>query len=47
MINHAASDADRAGAASGTGMGAMMLGIVWGVGDIIIGTLVFLTRPKA
>ncbi|MDU5779439.1 MAG: hypothetical protein E6Z83_01385 [Pantoea sp.] len=47
VINNAASDAERAGAALGAGMGAMMLGILWVVGDIIIGTLVFLTRPKA
>ena len=47
VINNAASDAERAGAALGAGMGAMMLGILWVVGDILIGTLVFLTRPKA
>ncbi|RPD96068.1 hypothetical protein BBB56_19440 [Candidatus Pantoea deserta] len=47
VINNAASDAERAGAALGAGMGAMMLGILWVVGDIIIGMLVFLTRPKS
>ena len=47
VVNNAASDAERAGAALGAGMGAMMLGILWVVGDIIIGILVFLTRPKS
>ncbi|SKB98956.1 hypothetical protein SAMN05216168_0011 [Kosakonia radicincitans] len=47
VINNAASDAERAGAALGTGLGVMMLGSLWVIGDIIIGTIVFLTRPKA
>lgn len=47
VINNAASDAERAGAAIGTGLGVMMLGTIWVIGDIIIGMFVFLTRPKA
>ncbi|GAB7259265.1 zinc ribbon domain-containing protein [Dickeya dianthicola] len=46
VINNATSEAERAGAAIGTGIGVMMLGSVWVIGDIIIGILVFLTRPK-
>ena len=46
VINHATSDAERAGAAIGTGLGLMAIASVWVIGDIIIGILVFLTRPK-
>lgn len=47
VINDAASDAERIGAAIGTGLGMMMLGTIWVIGDIIIGMFVFLTRPKS
>ncbi|HDJ1440804.1 TPA: hypothetical protein PPN70_003247 [Serratia rubidaea] len=47
VINNAATDAERAGAAVGTGIGVMMLGTLWVIGDIIIGMLVLFTRPKA
>lgn len=47
VINNAASDAERAGAAIGTGLGMMMLGTIWVIGDIIIGMFVFFTRPKS
>lgn len=46
VINNAASDAEKAGAALGAGLGLMAIGIFWVIGDIIIGTLVFFTRPK-
>ena len=46
-MNSAASDAEKAGAALGTGLGMMMVGTVWVIGDIIIGMFVFLTRPKS
>ncbi|MGM1347762.1 hypothetical protein [Serratia liquefaciens] len=46
VINSATSEAERAGATIGTGLGVMLLGSIWVIGDIIIGTLVFLTRPK-
>ena len=46
VMSNASSDAERAGAAIGTGLGLMAIGSVWVVGDIIIGILVFLTRPK-
>lgn len=47
VINSAASEAERAGAAIGSGLGVMMLVTAWAIGDIIIGIFVFLTRPKA
>ena len=46
VMNHATSDAERAGAAIGTGLGLMAIASLWVIGDIIIGILVFLTRPK-
>ncbi len=46
VINNAASEAERTGAAIGTGLGVMVLGSIWVIGDIIIGIFVFLTRPK-
>jgi hypothetical protein len=46
VVSSAASEAERAGAAIGTGIGAMMIVTVWAIGDIIIGILVLLTRPK-
>lgn len=42
----AMSEAERTGAAIGTGLGAAMLLGIWVVGDIILGLLVLLTRPK-
>lgn len=41
------SEAERAGAAVGTGLGAMMLISIWVFGDIILGLFVLFTRPKA
>ncbi|HHG6817080.1 TPA: hypothetical protein ACPXQQ_005613 [Klebsiella pneumoniae] len=46
VINHATSEAERAGAALGAGLGMMAIGTIWVIGDIVIGILVFLTRPK-
>lgn len=46
VMQSAASDAERAGAAIGTGLGMMMLGTIWVIGDIILGMFVFFTRPK-
>lgn len=46
VINHATSEAERAGAAIGTGLGVVALGSIWVIGDIIIGIFVLLTRPK-
>ena len=46
IINHATSEAERAGAALGAGLGMIAIGTIWVIGDIVIGILVFLTRPK-
>ena len=46
VINNASSEAERAGAALGAGLGLMALGTFWVIGDVVIGILVLLTRPK-
>lgn len=38
--------AEQAGAAIGTGIGAMMIGGVWTLGAIVLGMFVLFTRPK-
>lgn len=45
-INTAGSEAEQAGAAIGTGLGAMMIMFIWVVGDVILGLFVLFTRPK-
>ena len=40
------SEAEKAGVAVGTGIGAALILGVWVIGDIILGVFVFLTRPK-
>ena len=45
-VTNAASEAEQAGAAIGTGIGAMLIVGVWVMGDIILGLFTLLTRPK-
>jgi hypothetical protein len=45
-MDTAASGAEQAGAAIGTGLGAAMIIGLWVFGDIILGLFVLLTRPK-
>lgn len=45
-IDAAGSEAEQAGAAIGTGLGAMMVMFIWVVGDVILGLFVLFTRPK-
>lgn len=45
-IDTAASDAEKAGAAIGTGLGAMMILFIWVVEDVVLGLMTLLTRPK-
>ncbi len=45
-ISSEASSAGRAGAAIGTGIGFIMILIIWVFGDIILGLFTLLTRPK-
>lgn len=46
IINNATSDAEKAGTVIGTGLGLIAIGGLWVIGNIIIGNLVFLTKPK-
>lgn len=46
VYNSAASQAEQAGAAIGTGIGVMMILTLWVIGDIILGLFVLFTRPK-
>ncbi|KIM02562.1 MAG: seryl-tRNA synthetase, class IIa [Sulfurovum sp. AS07-7] len=41
------NDAEQAGAAIGTGLGAMMVGSIWLIGTIVLGMFVLFTKPKA
>jgi len=41
------SEAEQAGAAIGTGLGAMMIFAIWGFGDIVGGIFFLITRPKS
>lgn len=45
-IDTAASDAKKTGAAIGTGLGAMMIILIWVAGDVVLGLMTLLTRPK-
>jgi hypothetical protein len=38
--------AEQAGAAIGTGVGAVMILVVWAIGDVILGIPLLLTRPS-
>ena len=40
------SAAEQTGAAIGTGIGAMMILVIWAVGDIILGIPLLFTRPS-
>ena len=46
-MNAAMSEAEKAGAAIGTGLGAAMILSIWVFGDIILGLFVLFTRPKS
>lgn len=41
------NEAQRTGAAIGTGIGAFLIIMLWALGDIILGSVVFFTRPKS
>ncbi|OOF70579.1 hypothetical protein BKG91_03800 [Rodentibacter caecimuris] len=47
VINSATSEAERAGAAIGTGLGASIILTLWVIGDVILGLFVLFTRPKS
>jgi len=46
LINNATTEAEKAGASIGAGLGFMSVLFIWAVGDIITGLLAFMTRPK-
>lgn len=46
QVGKAGSEAAQAGAAIGTGIGAMLIIFLWAGGAIILGILTLLTRPK-
>jgi len=46
VMNIAASDAEMAGAAIGTAIGARMILTVWVMGAVILGLMMFFTRGK-
>lgn len=43
----AMDEAQKTGAAIGTGIGAMLVFSIWVIGDIILGLFVLFTRPKS
>jgi len=45
-ISELSSEAEQAGAVIGTGIGAMLIIFIWVAGDIILGIMTLLTRPK-
>lgn len=45
VMDGATSDAERAGAAIGTGLGAFFIIMIWALGDIILGMMYLFTRP--
>lgn len=45
-VGTAASEAEQAGAAIGTGLGVMFIVMIWAVGDFILGLMTLFTRPK-
>ena len=47
VVSKAATEAERAGASIGTGLGAMYVLTIWVIGDIITGLLALMTRPKS
>ena len=46
VMDSATSEAARAGAAIGTGIGVTMILIIWVIGAVITGLLALMTRPK-
>ena len=46
IIDTAGSEAEKAGAAIGTGLGVMMLIFIWVAGDVVLGLMTLLTRAK-
>ena len=45
MVENAGSEAEKAGAAIGTGIGAFFVIMIWALGDIILGMMYLFTKP--
>ena len=45
-VDNADSDAEAVGAMIGTGLGVMLLLVIWGIGDLILGLMFLFTRPS-
>lgn len=46
QVMSAGSEIEQAGAAIGTGIGAIIILSIWGFGAVVLGLLAILTRPK-
>ena len=46
VMDSATSEAERAGAAVGTGIGAFLIILIWALGDVILGMMYLFTRPE-
>ena len=47
IVGKATTEAEKAGATAGAGLGMTFMFFVWAIGDIITGLLALMTRPKA
>lgn len=47
VASKAASEAEKAGASIGTGLGMAFVLFIWAIGDVITGLLALMTRPKS
>ena len=47
VASKAVTEAEKAGASIGAGLGAMYILTIWVIGDIITGLLALMTRPKS
>ena len=45
-LNSASSEAAKTGTSIGGGIGSMFIIIIWGIGDIVLGISMLLTKPK-
>ena len=46
LLSTTSNEMEKAGATLGTGIGLTIIGAIWVFGDIIIGLLTLMTRPK-
>ena len=46
VVTKATTEAEKAGATIGTGIGMTFIMLIWAIGDIITGLLALMTRPK-